>query len=222
MKLLFPIVFAFLAICTGAEPSTTTDVLESRLNELEAQLTELAQQVVGAPVELGDLADRAVGVSFRGLKKGKGKGEGGKGKGEGGKGKSGKGKSGKGEGGKGGKGASRKCADFTGRWEAHSSSPMRSAVLSVTEDVYNDGNPPNVTYSEPAYLLRMDLKSAEADPCILQGYNTCVRATFDETSGEWVATGQGSSTPTSCSSSPATTRRPGLFSVPGSAETSQA
>jgi len=63
-------------ISTGAEPSTTTDVLERRINELEAQLTELAQQVVGAPAGLADLADNVVGVSSRGLKKGKGKGKG--------------------------------------------------------------------------------------------------------------------------------------------------
>ena len=81
MKLLFPIVLAYLASCligTGAEPSTTTDVLERRMNELEAQLTELAQQVVGAPVELANLADNVVGASFRGLKTGKGKGSKGK------------------------------------------------------------------------------------------------------------------------------------------------
>jgi len=69
MKLLFPIVLAYLASCligTGAEPSTTTDVLERRMNELEAQLTELA------------LADNVVGASFRGLKTGKGKGSKGK------------------------------------------------------------------------------------------------------------------------------------------------
>ena len=63
-------------ISTGAEPSTTTDVLERRINELEAQLTELAQQVVGAPAGLADLADNVVGVSSRGLNKGKGKGKG--------------------------------------------------------------------------------------------------------------------------------------------------